>query len=58
MQKIKFITRNFNEIIPEKLSLFEDRVNSYLESGFRLFGVSSERVNNADILTVILIRDD
>jgi hypothetical protein len=70
MQQIKLIQRNYSVerksliesnifiTIPEQLKGFEDRVNFYLKDGWRLFSTNEEKINNASVMIIVLIRDD
>lgn len=70
MQQIKLVQRNFSTTlrqlkegdtyvtIPEKLREFQDRVNSYLTEGWRVFSVIPELINNASCMIIILVRDE
>ena len=69
MQLIKLVQRNFSTTlktpggvktyvtVPEKLIDFQDRVNSYLEEGWRIFSVIPELINNASCIIIVLVKD-
>lgn len=70
MQQIKLVQRNFSTTlktprgvktyvtVPEKLMDFQNRVNSYLEEGWRVFSVIPELINNASCMIFVLVKDE
>jgi hypothetical protein len=55
--------KSFKEVntyvtVPEKLIDFQDRVNSYLKEGWRVFSVIPKLINNASCIIIVLVRDD